>query len=281
MHSRLSDTDLDAERAQLDLLRRAPLARRASLVWSLSRFAIRLARRGLDRMRPEGSGGEDARVRFIALHYGQSLAASAGPALSRSETVPDPDLLAALTPVVEAFEALGVRYYIGGSVASSAHGMPRATLDVDVVAELRPEHVGTLVERFARSYYVDEARVRAAVARRRSFNLIHLATALKIDVFVSKGRPFDREALRRARQEALEESAPARRFFVASPEDVILAKLEWYRAGGEASERQWRDVVGILKAAGPALDHAYLARWAPALHVADLLDRALADATGR
>ena len=99
----------------------------------------------------------------------------------------------------------------------------------------------------------------------------------KIDVFVSKGRPFDRQAVQRARPQAIDEGPDAPRFLVASPEDTVLAKLEWFRLGGETSERQWWDVVGILRVSDDA-DRVYLQRWAAALGIADLLVRALADA---
>jgi hypothetical protein len=189
-----------------------------------------------------------------------------------------PELLAALTPVVEVLDELGVRHFVGGSVASSAHGAPRASVDVDVVADLRPEHVRPFVDRLQDGYYVDEGRARSAVESRRSFNLVHLATMLKVDIFVSKGRPFDREALGRAQQELLDEAPAARRFAVASLEDTVLAKLEWFRMGGEVSERQWSDVVGVLRTAGPTADQAYLRQWAATLGVSTLLERALDEA---
>ena len=189
------------------------------------------------------------------------------------------DLLSALTPVVDAFDALGVPYFVGGSLASSAHGVPRASHDADVVADLDAPHVVPLVTRLDPTYYVEVGRVRAAVVARRSFNLIHLATMFKIDVFVSKRRPFDREALYRARPAPLDDAADARLFRLASPEDTILAKLEWFRAGGEVSDRQWSDIVGVLKLMGPRIDKEYLGRWATALRVRDLMDRALAEST--
>ncbi len=187
------------------------------------------------------------------------------------------DLVAALRPVAGAFDALGVRYYLGGSVASSAHGIARASLDADVVAALEPDHVDPLVSQLASAYYIPADRLRSAVAARSSCNLIHLATMFKIDVFVSKGRPFDRQAADRARLQAIDEAPDALRFPMASPEDTVLAKLEWFRLGGETSERQWWDVVGILRVTEDA-DRAYLRYWAAALNVADLLERALADA---
>jgi hypothetical protein len=187
------------------------------------------------------------------------------------------DLLSALGPVVDVLEGLGVRYYVGGSVASSAHGVPRASLDADVVADLGFDHVRPFVERLRDAYYVDEGRVHAAVEARRSFNLIHLATMFKIDVFASKRRAFDHEAQARARPQALDDAAEARRFLVASPEDTILAKLEWFRAGGEVSERQWADIVGVARVRQSQTDWEYLKRWAQVLGVRDLLDRVRAE----
>jgi hypothetical protein len=188
------------------------------------------------------------------------------------------DLLSALGPVIRALEDLTIPYYIGGSLASSAHGVPRASIDADVIAELGQEQVAPLLARLADAYYVDEERAREAVRTRRSFNLIHLGTMFKVDLFVARGRPFDREALRRARPEALEDAPTPRQFVVASPEDTLLAKLDWFRAGGEVSERQWTDVVGLLRAGWAAVDQEYLGRWAAALGVSDLLQRARGEA---
>ncbi len=188
------------------------------------------------------------------------------------------DLVAALRPVADTLDALGVGYYIGGSVASSAHGIARASLDADIVTSLEPKHVEPVVSRLASAYYIPVDRLRSAVSARSSCNFIHLATMFKIDVFVSKGRPFDRQAAQRARPQAIDEAPDAPRFLVASPEDTVLAKLEWFRLGGENSERQWWDVVGILRVTEEA-DRTYLRRWAAALGVADLLERALADAS--
>ena len=185
-----------------------------------------------------------------------------------------PEILEALAPVVEAFEALGVGYYVGGSVASSAHGLPRASLDVDLLAALRLEHVAPICSRLEQAYYLDADRIRDAVTRQRSFNLIHLETMFKVDVFVSTGRPFDREAISRTRPEVLGEGENARAVALASPEDTILVKLEWFRSGGEASERQWADILGVLRVLGMRLDGPYLDRWAAALAVTDLLEKA-------
>jgi hypothetical protein len=187
-----------------------------------------------------------------------------------------PELEAALGPVLEALRSLGIRHYVGGSIASSAHGIARASADADVIAELGSGQVEPLARALSGAYYVPEERMRDAALRRASFNLIHLATMLKVDVFVSKGRPFDARAMERASPGP--NAGAAGPVPVASAEDTVLAKLEWFRRGGETSERQWGDVLGVLRVGGPVLDRAYLEEFARQLGVADLLARALAEA---
>jgi hypothetical protein len=188
-----------------------------------------------------------------------------------------PHLLAALEPVVNVLERLDVVYQLGGSVASSIHGVARATMDVDLVANLQPEHVPSFVKELRHDYYVEEQMIREALRERSCFNLVHQPTVLKIDIFVPKDRPYDAAALQRRRIDTLDDAPDARGFFVASPEDVILAKLEWYDRGGRVSERQWGDILGVMRVQGEALDHDYLLRWARDLGVADLLERAEAE----
>ena len=192
--------------------------------------------------------------------------------------MPGSDVRAALEPVIEVFERLGVAYEIGGSIASSAYGVARSSLDVDVVADLGPSHVDPLVESLRHTYYADSHLIAEAVRRRSSFNLIHLSTMMKVDVFVLKDRAYDRESMKRRRLEALEQDSAAPGVYFTAPEDVVLHKLEWYRAGGEVSERQWLDVLGVLKVQRESLDRDYLRKWAGILGVDDLLSRAFEDA---
>lgn len=169
-----------------------------------------------------------------------------------------------------------MRYRVGGSVASSALGVPRSTLDVDISCELRAGQAAAFAAALGSSYYVDPDMIRDAVNRRASFNLIHLSTMLKIDVFIRKETPFEQESFERFVTLPLEEGGRA--FAVTTPEDIILHKLDWYRLGGGISERQWKDVLGVISVQRAALDLAYMRRSAAMLGVADLLDRAIVEA---
>lgn len=184
------------------------------------------------------------------------------------------DLLAALAPVAAAFRRIGVRHYIGGSVASTAHGAVRSTMDVDLVCDLRIEQVAAFVAAFGDEFYVSESAVRQAVERRSCFNLVHLPTAWKVDVFVSRGRPFDEAAMSRAALQRLAADDPFE-VPVATAEDSIVAKLEWFRLGDESSQRQWDDVSRLVALHGAALDVAHMRRMADSVGVGGLLERLL------
>ena len=187
------------------------------------------------------------------------------------------DLERAVGPVVRVMEGLGVPYFVAGSLASSLHGVPRASIDADLVADLLPEHVTPFCDGLGGAYYVPRDSISRAVEARTSFNVIHLDTMIKVDVFLAR-RPFDRRAPARASLARIGGPAgPEVR--AATPEDTVVAKLEWFRKGGEASERQWTDIVGVLRLAGASLDRSDLEEGASELGVTDLLRRALADAT--
>lgn len=188
------------------------------------------------------------------------------------------EVLASMLPVVEAFEQLGIVYYVGGAVAVLAHGIYRATADADIVADLRMEHVRPLVTLLQNRYYIDADMIRDAIRHRSEFNVIHLQTMSKVDVFIQKTHPFYQQVLRRIQPQTLPEDENKRLFYLESPEDLILSKLEWYNMGGGISDRQWNDILGVLKVQGNALDFAYLRRWAKELGVTEQLARALDDA---
>lgn len=176
--------------------------------------------------------------------------------------------------LVRVFDALQIHYVVGGSLASSVYGIPRATQGVDLVADISLSHVDGVTSALAGEFYVDAAMIREAIKRRASFNVVHLATMFKADVFVSRGDSWSREEMARARTEQLDapDGKVAVRF--ASPEDTLLHKLIWYKLGNQVSDRQWDDVLGVLNVQGEALDHDYIDRWASSLDVLDLLLRA-------
>lgn len=176
--------------------------------------------------------------------------------------------------VTDVFEKLSVPYLIGGSLASALYGMVRTTQDADIVAEMRPEHLRLFVSTLQDEFYMDDEMIAAAIQHNSSFNIIHRETMFKVDVFIPRPRPFLESQLARTRRQtfALETEVSAR---FASPEDTILSKLEWYRMGGEVSERQWRDILGVLKTRVGELDLGYLRQWADELKVSDLLAKAL------
>ena len=188
-----------------------------------------------------------------------------------------PDIFAAIRSVIGSFETLGIPYHIAGSVASSALGVARTTIDVDLVAEIRLDQIKGLVEALENEYYVDGEMIAEAVANRSSFNLVHLATMIKVDVFIPKVSAYAQEAFSRRSLDRLVEESESE-VYIASAEDVILYKLDWYRRGGEVSERQWQDVTGVMKVQRDALDMDYLRRWASELGLRDLLDRAMREA---
>jgi len=168
-------------------------------------------------------------------------------------------------------DALGVRWHIGGSVASSILGVPRTTVDIDLVADLRDRHVTPLVAALLPAYYVDEATVRWAVSTRRSFNAIHEATAIKVDVFCAKDEPLGREKLdRRIILELHGNRVP-----VASAENIILEKLVWYREAG--GSEQWGDARGVVQVRRESLDLTYLRRHAATLGLDEALERLLGE----
>ena len=196
--------------------------------------------------------------------------------LMAPDALPDPIRIA--VDVGGLLDRLGVSYLVAGSLASSVHGEPRSTNDVDLVADLAPAHVPPLLAALGDAFYVSADAVLEAVRTGGSFNLIHLATAVKVDVFVKGGDAFDAERLSRRTRVRLGFDSPGD-LWVNLAEYTVLRKLEWYRRGGEVSERQWRDALGVLRAQGARLDHARLAEWADRLGVRDLMDRAQREAT--
>lgn len=176
--------------------------------------------------------------------------------------------------VTGVLESLEVPYLIGGSLASTLYGMVRTTQDSDIVAEMKLEHLQSFVTSLQEEFYVDDEMITEAIQHNSSFNIIHRETMFKVDVFIPRPRPFLKSQLARAHRQIFAFDTEFSAKF-ASPEDTILSKLEWYRMGGEVSDRQWRDILGVIKTRAGDLDLGYLRKWADDLKVSDLLERAL------
>jgi D-ribose pyranose/furanose isomerase RbsD len=190
-------------------------------------------------------------------------------------TPSDPEGLRVAFLVLEVLDRLGVPYHLGGSYASAIHGVPRQTHDVDLVVDLPKERIRDLVQALAGEFYVDDEAMSRAVRERGSCNLVHLATGIKIDLFVKGDSAFDLAEFERRVAVRVGDETP-HQVFVKSAEDTLLRKLLWYRLGGEASDRQWEDVRGILSVQAERLDIVYVRDWADRLGIRDLLDRLLA-----
>ena len=188
---------------------------------------------------------------------------------------------AGLLRLLAGLDRLEVAYMIAGSAASSTHGLWRATADVDLVVSLDRDRADEFVAEFQGEFYLDRDHILQSLALGRGFNLIHLGSAYKFDLFPLGPERFQRRQFARRRYEkASIFGGAAIELSVATPEDVILSKLSRYRRGGEVSDRQWTDVLGVVAQQRSRLDIAYLNEWANELGIADLLEAALRERHG-
>jgi hypothetical protein len=162
--------------------------------------------------------------------------------------------------------AAAVPNMVVGSFASSFHGVPRSSQDLDLVIDPQPESLRRFLSDLPpEEYYADADAAFDALRRRGQFNVIDMATAWKADLIVRKARPFSVEEMRRR----VEGDLLGSRVFVASPEDTLISKLEWAKQGG-GSQLQLRDVMGILQLREDDLDIAYIERWVADLGLGEL-----------
>jgi hypothetical protein len=267
-----SDTDPHAEQVLYNLYRQTPIWRRLDLMGQLNQLTRAMARCSLHERFPDATKSE-LYFRFASLLYGRALAEQCSYRQENWGQSMMNELISTLLLVTGTLEQLSIPYFVGGSIASTSYGVVRTTLDADLVAKLSVQHVNPLIQELGPVFYADGGMIRDAILQQSSFNLIHLNTLFKIDVFIPKSRPFEKQQFKRRRLLAVDESGQ-HKVYVASPEDTILSKLEWYRLGNEISDRQWQDVLGVLKVQAEHLDRPYLEQWAANLSLTDLLKKA-------
>ena len=190
-----------------------------------------------------------------------------------------PNILTFALQVTKIFEQVGIPYYLGGSIASSLFGIPRTTLDIDIVVDIRQQQIPLLIKNIPeKEYYLDADVMMDAVKHGTSFNIIHRDTFYKVDVFIPQDDLFQKEVFARRIKRNLSNEIPESLFF-PSPEDIVLLKLKWYKAGGNVSEKQWTDILGVLKAQRKQLDRAYMSKWSDYLGINDLLVKSMQESS--
>ena len=266
----LTDTTPEAQRVLNECLRQMPPERKWRIMLDIYRTARALREAGF-RMREPAATRQSIQADWRKMALGPLWQ-------RRFAEIPEVDAASldnvpVIRDVAGALRQLGVAFALGGSWASSLQGDARTTHDADITAEPFPGQEATFAAAFGPDYYVSQIAIREAIHRQSSFNVIHLPSGFKVDVFIRKNTPFARSVLAR-RKPSIIPGDPPEPIDVVSPEDIILLKLEWFRLGGETSDRQWGDVLGVLRVQAERLDDAYLDHWAAELNVGDLLAKA-------
>jgi hypothetical protein len=180
--------------------------------------------------------------------------------------------------IADVFDQLGIAYFIGGSFASTIHGLPRATRDVDFIADIQANQVDSFVAALEAEFYLDAKTIRSAISHQRSFNVIHLDTMFKADVFVLASTKWANNQLQRRELKPISVEGVSHAVWTCTAEDIILQKLLWFEKGGKVSRQQWDDIQGVLKVNASTLDFEYLKQWSAELGITVLLHESLNEA---
>jgi hypothetical protein len=278
----LTDTRPEAEAVLIELLRQAPPWRKIRMMEQLNQQMRALSLAGVRARHPDADEAE-IRRRVAELWLGPALATQIHNSLAEGWPLPTPEntmineATAVTLQVVALLEELQIPYVIGGSVASTFHGVARATLDADIVAAICFEHMPILIARLQDDFYISPDALIDAITHHSAFTLIHLTTLFKVDIFIPKARTFDAAQLAHGVRGLLSVDSEQQVRFT-SAEDTILVKLEWYQLGNALSDRQWQDIIGVMRVQSHRLDLNYLERTARELGIVDLLERALTEA---
>jgi hypothetical protein len=267
------DTTINVELYLFDKWKSLTLIQKAERVSSWTKGCLELSLMGVKQRHPDANLSE-LRLEFAKATLKSNLSDSLYKYISQSNQpfmLIDPISLA--LDVAKILNELNIPYLVGGSVASSLMGEMRATEDVDMVADLPMEKMMPLIQVLQPRFYVSEDAVRDAIRFKRSFNVIDNESLGKVDIFILSNNPFPQVEFQRRRSQLVRQN-PDQMLVLPTPEDIILQKLIWYRMTKNESQRQWRDILGVLKLQGDRLDFDYLQKWSTELNLEDLLKTA-------
>lgn len=266
------DTDIDAELIQFKLWREMSSTQKLNLVKRVYKKASNLILLGINHQYSHLSK-TDLRSLYVKKRWGK-FADKIGKVINFQDDLMLEDPLWLIQQLSVIFERLNIPYYVSGSVASSLQGEVRFTQDLDLAIDLQPEQGLLLIEALSPDFYISEVAVNEAIQGiTTSFNVIHLQAIEKADIFISGKDEFSVSKMNRRQLYQVEENQSS--FYVCSPEDTILQKLLWLKMGQDQSQKQWRDVLGVLKLQGEGLDFAYLGVWGERLGVKKLLQQGM------
>lgn len=283
MRTQSVDTHPEAERIMIELIRSSPMSKRFRLVQSLTQSAF-WATVHAWQTRDREASEQEAALHVLSCSYGPGLAKLVQAALERREDwhLQPIDLLTVMLPARCALEDLHVPYYLGGSIASSLHGLQQLAQDIDLIVDLDEQTLPSLCSALGQHYLLDEDEAQEAVREHRPVPLIHLDSLMKVDVIYPKQEAFTLSMRPHIRGYTLDKHSPL--ISLASATEMLLFKVQRYRRDEQArtdgmqDDAEWNDILGMLKVQGPDLDLPLLEEWAGSLGITDTWQRALMDA---
>jgi hypothetical protein len=264
------DTSIESDRRWFEGFQHMTLPQKATLLRGATQGCRRLALIGIQQQFPNCSP-QEKRIYYTRRILGETWAKLIESWHLETEIMLGDPIALALT-MAAIFEQLNIDYYVGGSVASSLWGENRATLDLDLVADLKTEQIPDFLQAIQTDFYVSETAIQEAILHQNSFNLIHFQTNEKIDIFIHSTQPLAQIEMQRRQKITVD--TEGKQIYLSTAEDIILQKLIWYELSNRIGDRQWRDILGVLKTQTKRLDFAYLKQWAEHENLTDLLNEA-------
>lgn len=264
------DTSVDADALQFSLLRQWSNSKRLAHTAKLTRGAKSLSLWGVKRANPD-MANQALKLRFAQVLLGERFTPTCLSA-GGNEQLWIQDSIELAAQMHRIFESLTMPYYVTGGVASTAYGEPRTTRDLDLVVQINVAVIANLVAALEQQGFYCPAGAVEDIQRGvgKILNVIHTETLGNVDIAIAANTPFDQSKMTRRQIISVDGLS---QFWIVSPEDIILQKLVWGKAS--QSQKQWRDVLGVLKVQCNNLDYSYLTDWADTLGILNLLTEAL------